>query len=114
MSLFSGNARWTHPDHLPPAVVLYSYVQDLQHEYDGVDCQKDYLEHPYTSFNDSLVPFTDRRLHIENYIPFTIDCGYRPVRISLRPLKRICFSPCGICKSPSFQDFFVDKWRSLT
>ena len=98
-------SRWT--DHTP-AVVLYSFVQELQHEYDGVDCQKDYF---YFPFYDSFGPSFADHLNIKNYIPFTIDCGYRLVRLSLQPLKQSYFPPPR--RSRSFQEFYVYKWRSL-
>ena len=106
-------SRWTG---YPPAVLLYSFVQDLQHEYDGVDCQKDYFKLPCAPFYDTYAPSSiDDRLHIEHYIPFTIDCDYRLVRISLQPLERTCFPPRGrLQRSHSFQEFSVYKWRSLT
>ena len=36
-------------------MLLYSFVQDLQHEYDGVDCQKDYFKLPCAPFYDTAM-----------------------------------------------------------
>ena len=54
-------SRWTG---YPPAVLLYSFVQDLQHEYDGVDCQKDYFKLPCAPFYDSIVDMLHHLLMI--------------------------------------------------
>ena len=95
------------------AVVLYSYLPVLQHEHDGFsDCKKNYIKHLYTSVN-SFVPVNEC-LHIEDYIPFVNDSvSYRPVRISLRPLKRSLNHSCSHGEAPPSQHFPVTSGRDF-
>ena len=96
----------------PPDVVLCSYVPDLQHKHDGhySDCQKLYFKHYYT-FDDYLL--TNTYIRIKDYIPFTIDCDtYRPVRISLRPLKKSLLGQ-QLLRRHSFPTFPSDEWQGF-
>ena len=97
--------------HPPVAVILYSYVPVLQHKYDGFsDCEK--LKLPCSSLNAAYIPFNGC-VHIKDYIPFTIYCDtYRPVRISLRPLKK-SFLGQQLWRRHSFPTFPSDEWQGF-